>query len=97
MFVRVSNGEEGAVIEVFAATLIQHTRDPTHDQHAATTSMTTPWERIEDEDYRIWLLKRQITAGEYNTVSVVDRRDLRTRFDDAIRLQELQQKNNGKL
>lgn len=96
MFVRVSNGEEGAVIEVFAATLIQHKRTKTRSA-AATTSMTTPWERIEDEDYRIWLLKRQITAGEYNTVSVVDRRDLRTRFDDAIRLQELQQKNNGKL
>ena len=49
--------------------------------------MTTPWERIEDEDYRTWLLKRQITAEEYNNasiVSVVDRSALRTQFDDTL-------------
>lgn len=58
--------------------------------------MTTPWERIEDDDYRTWLLNRQIIAGEYNNVSVVERSDLRTRFDDTIRPQEPQQQN-GKL
>ena len=46
--------------------------------------MTTPWERIEDDDYRTWLWKRQITAEEYNYASITDRSELRTQFDNTF-------------
>ena len=50
--------------------------------------MTTPWKRIKDQDYRVWLAERQINEDEFNKVSVLDRSELRSKFDE-------QKKANG--
>jgi hypothetical protein len=41
--------------------------------------MTTAWDRITEEDYKSWLLE-DMTAEEYNGLGPVDRRTLRTQF-----------------
>ena len=46
--------------------------------------MASPWDRIADEDYRVWLEERQITAAEYNdlkTLSLLDRSALRGQYE----------------
>ena len=55
--------------------------------------MTTAWDRIADnEAYKQWLMNRQVSADEFNEISVLERSDLRSRFE-----QEQQQQQNRKL
>ena len=49
---------------------------------------TTPWERIAEEDYRSWLINRQVTLDEFNGASLVERSTLRTQFEQQQRLQQ---------
>jgi hypothetical protein len=53
-----------------------------------TATMPTPWERITDEAYKSWLLETPMTADEYSEASLVDRRSLKTQFE-----QQPQQQN----
>ena len=53
--------------------------------------MATPWDRITDDSYRQWLVNRQVSADEFNEIPVLERSDLRTRFE------QQQQQPNGKL
>jgi hypothetical protein len=55
-----------------------------------TAIMPTPWDRITDEAYKSWLLETPMTADEYSEASLVDRRTLKTQF-------EQQQQQNGEL
>jgi hypothetical protein len=43
--------------------------------------MPTPWDRITDEAYNSWLLETHMTADEYSEASLVDRRTLKTLFE----------------
>ena len=47
----------------------------------STMATKTPWERITDETYKVWLLDRQVNAEEFNAASLVDRSALRVQFD----------------
>jgi hypothetical protein len=43
--------------------------------------MTTPWERIEEDSYKSWILKSIMSVEEYNTLAPFDRRSLQTQFE----------------
>jgi len=43
--------------------------------------MATPWDRITEDDYRSWLINRQVTFDEFNEASLVDRITFRTLFE----------------
>lgn len=52
--------------------------------------MTTPWERITDEAYKVWLLEA-MTTEEYNDSSARDRRLLLTDFREQQSVAPLRQ------
>jgi hypothetical protein len=58
-----------------------------------TAIMPTPWDRITDEAYKSWLLETPMTADEYSEASLVDRRTLKTQFEQ----QQQPQQQNGEL
>eukprot|EP00545_Synedropsis_sp_CCMP1620_P010648 CAMPEP_0119018222 /NCGR_PEP_ID=MMETSP1176-20130426/18866_1 /TAXON_ID=265551 /ORGANISM="Synedropsis recta cf, Strain CCMP1620" /LENGTH=55 /DNA_ID=CAMNT_0006972175 /DNA_START=29 /DNA_END=193 /DNA_ORIENTATION=+ len=40
------------------------------------------WERITDDDYRTWLIGRQVVPEEFNIASMVDRNTMQTQFEN---------------
>jgi hypothetical protein len=43
--------------------------------------MENPWEAIREDAYRIWLQNAPMSAEEFNVLSPMDRRSLRTGFE----------------
>ena len=51
--------------------------------------MSEAWDRITDENFKSWLLE-DMTVEEYNELGPVDRRTLRSQFQQRVSVFELQ-------
>ena len=49
--------------------------------------MTTPWEQINDDDYRSWLISVPLKAEDFNATSAVERVTFRAQHDTLQRQQ----------
>ena len=64
-----------------AMTPEEYNNSSIRERRGLLTDFATPWDRITDDSYRQWLVNRQVSADEFNEIPVLERSDLRTRFE----------------